>query len=85
MKIINGKRIHEIELTDEHLLVLHEGLMSVPFGRAAPVVNHINAQLPKPEAPPNLSLVPTELPPLPEGADYIRHQGGMPRADECTR
>jgi len=48
MKIVNGKRVYLIEFTDEYLSVVHEGLMHVPYGRAAPVVNYINSQL-KPE------------------------------------
>lgn len=50
MKVVDGKRIYMLEFTDEHLAVLQEGLMHVPYGRAAPVVNHINEQL-KPEPP----------------------------------
>lgn len=45
MKIVNGQKVYTLELTDGQLGVLQEGLMSVPFGRAAPVVNAINEQL----------------------------------------
>jgi hypothetical protein len=54
MKIVNGKRFHQIELTDEQLAVVSEGLMLVPFGRAAPVVDALNKQL---NPPPELSAV----------------------------
>lgn len=35
----------KLELTAEQLMVIHEGLMMVAFGKAAPVVDAINRQL----------------------------------------
>lgn len=49
MKLINGKRLLTLELTEEELNIVHEGLMHVPFGRAAPVVNSISEQLAPPK------------------------------------
>ena len=51
LKIVNGTRIYQLEFTDAQLAVIEEGLMHVPYGRAAPVINHINSQLPKKEHP----------------------------------
>jgi hypothetical protein len=38
-------RIHRLELTDADMLVLNDALMLMAYGRAAPVVLKINAQL----------------------------------------
>lgn len=45
MKIVNGQCVFILELTQAQLAVLQEGVMSVPYGRAAPVVAAVNEQL----------------------------------------
>jgi hypothetical protein len=77
MKILNGRKLFEIEVDENDLLVLHTALIRQPYAEVALLIDKINRQL-APQTQPN----PTpsqELPPLPEGADYIRHQNGMPR------
>lgn len=78
MKIINGIKIFQLEINETQLSVIHEGLMQVPFGRAAPVVNAINHQLEQQIKPPRQETVSPDpdvqiaQKPLPEGADYDR-------------
>jgi hypothetical protein len=48
MKLINGKRFYLIELSDQDLAVIEQGLIGlavVPFGLAAPVLESIRKQL----------------------------------------
>jgi hypothetical protein len=78
MKILNGRKVFELELDEQDLLVLHTALIRQPYADVALVIDKINRQL-APQTQPQSPSPPQELPPLPEGADYIRHQNGMPR------
>lgn len=76
MKIVNGVRIHTIELTDQAINTIHR-LATLAMAPHQALLDEIAPQLPQqpqPSAPPPAP----DLPPLPEGADYVRHQNGMP-------
>lgn len=63
MKILNGKRVFTLELSDEQLQVVSDGLNLVAFGRAAPVVVEINRQLKLETGPqPVPAEAPAEMP-----------------------
>jgi hypothetical protein len=80
MKVQNGRPVYTLTFDDADLLELHNALLERPFKVAAPLINRINSQLAAQREP---GAVPPDggkdLPELPEGADYIRHQNGMPR------
>lgn len=59
-------KIYTLHLNDEDMEALHAGLMLIPFGKAAPVVNKINNQIAAAERP-----KPDDQK-LPEGADHDR-------------
>lgn len=79
MKIINGKQIFDLEVDDADLQTLNNALIQQPYGAVARTIEKINRQLAAQKKPTNVPA--DELPALPEGADYVRHQGGMPRTD----
>lgn len=72
MKIINGIRFHALELAEPQITIILGFLEEGAHRQVRPIIDAIIAQLPKAEA---LSIVPKELPPLPEGADYDRVGG----------
>jgi hypothetical protein len=79
MKIIDGKRVFDLELDENDLGALHAALIKEPYAAVALTIEKINRQIVAQQKP--VSAAPSiDLPPLPEGADYIRHQGGMPKS-----
>lgn len=80
MKILNGEQHFEINLNGREMMILHTCLTKYPWPaeEMSPLLVKINDQVQTQSKP---MQVPKDLAPLPEGADYIRHQGGMPRTD----
>lgn len=80
MKIINGEQHFEINLNSNDMLILHTCLTKYPWPaeEMQPLLVKINDQVQAQSKPVQVPTVAKDLPPLPEGADYIRHQGGMP-------
>jgi len=64
----------KLELTAEDLALIHLALTKypLPFDKVMPLINRIGAQIKD-------QTNGVDLPPLPEGADYIRHQGSIPQ------
>lgn len=77
MKILNGEQHFEINLNNREMLILHTCLTKYPWAaeEMQPLLFKINEQVQSQSKP--VQAVPKDLSPLPEGADYIRHQGGM--------
>jgi hypothetical protein len=63
----------KLELTADDLALIHLALTKypLPFDQVGPLIQRIGLQI--------KGQTNGDLPPLPEGADYIRHQGGMPQ------
>lgn len=80
MKIINGRKLFDLEVDESDLLILHTSLIRQPYAEVALLIDKINRQLATQTKSSEEPLCdPPNLPPLPEGADYIRHQHGMSR------
>lgn len=64
----------KLDLTADDLALIHLALTKypLPFDQVGPLIQRIGAQI-------NKQNNGSDLPPLPEGADYIRHQNGMPQ------